>query len=107
MHEGYCVKCKAKKPISNAIEEIMKNGRKAVKGKCPDCGVVMFKILGSKAASPNPSPLESTPAPAAAARPADHGHSTASASVPGHSEASAAAPAIHQPVKPGANPCPG
>ncbi len=48
MHEGYCVKCKAKKPISEAVEEIMKNGRKAVKGKCPDCGVVMFKILGGK-----------------------------------------------------------
>jgi hypothetical protein len=31
----------------------MKNGRKAIKGKCPTCGVVMFKILGgSKAAAP-------------------------------------------------------
>lgn len=49
MSEGYCVKCKAKKPIANAIEETMKNGRKAVKGKCPTCGVVMFKILGGKA----------------------------------------------------------
>lgn len=47
--EGYCVKCKAKKPIAEAVEEVMKNGRKAVKGKCPDCGVVMFKILGGKA----------------------------------------------------------
>jgi ribosomal protein S27E len=28
----------------------MKNGRKAIKGKCPTCGVVMFKILGGKAA---------------------------------------------------------
>jgi ribosomal protein S27E len=27
----------------------MKNGRKAIKGKCPTCGVVMFKILGGKA----------------------------------------------------------
>ena len=48
MTEGYCVKCKAKKPIAEAVEEVMKNGRRAVKGKCPDCGVVMFKILGSK-----------------------------------------------------------
>lgn len=27
----------------------MKNGRKAIKGKCPVCGVGMFKILGGKA----------------------------------------------------------
>jgi hypothetical protein len=26
----------------------MKNGRKAIKGRCPTCGVVMFKILGGK-----------------------------------------------------------
>lgn len=51
MLEGYCVKCKAKKPISEAVEEVMKNGRKAVKGKCPTCGAVMFKILGGKAAA--------------------------------------------------------
>ena len=48
MPEGYCVKCKAKKEIVNAVEEVMKNGRKAIKGKCPDCGTVMFKMLGGK-----------------------------------------------------------
>lgn len=48
MHEGYCVKCKAKKPIGEATEETMKNGRKAVKGKCQTCGAVMVKILGGK-----------------------------------------------------------
>ena len=52
MAEGYCVKCKAKKEIADGVEEIMKNGRKAIKGKCPTCGVVMFKILGGKAATP-------------------------------------------------------
>jgi hypothetical protein len=46
MAEGYCFKCKAKKEIAEAVEETMKNGRKAIKGKCPTCGVVMFKILG-------------------------------------------------------------
>ena len=50
MPEGYCVKCKAKKEIADAVEELMKNGRKAIKGKCPTCGVVMIKILGGKAA---------------------------------------------------------
>ena len=59
MSEGYCVKCKAKKEISNGVEETMKNGRKAIKGKCPTCGAVMFKILGKSAAAPaasNPPP---------------------------------------------------
>jgi uncharacterized Zn finger protein (UPF0148 family) len=55
MAEGYCFKCKAKKEIVEAVEEIMKNGRKAIKGKCPTCGAVMFKILGSKAAAVTPS----------------------------------------------------
>jgi hypothetical protein len=56
MPEGYCVKCKAKKEIIDGVEETMKNGRKAIKGKCPTCGTVMFKILGGKAAAPAPAP---------------------------------------------------
>jgi len=65
MPEGYCVKCKAKKEIADAVEELMKNGRKAIKGKCPTCGVVMFKILGGKAASPAATPAPATPESAA------------------------------------------
>ena len=68
MAEGYCVKCKAKKPIADAVEETMKNGRKAVKGKCPTCGAVMFKILGGKAAAvaaPVPAPPAAATPPAA------------------------------------------
>lgn len=44
--EGYCVKCKAKKEIKEGAEVTMKNGRKAMKGKCPSCGTGMFRILG-------------------------------------------------------------
>jgi ribosomal protein S27E len=62
MPEGYCVKCKAKKEIVEAVEETMKNGRKAIKGKCPTCGVVMFKILGGKAAVATPSTEKPDPA---------------------------------------------
>jgi Zn finger protein HypA/HybF involved in hydrogenase expression len=59
MPEGYCVKCKAKKEIVDAVEEVMKNGRRAIKGKCPTCGTVMFKILGGKAATPaSPAPAK-------------------------------------------------
>jgi hypothetical protein len=63
MPEGYCVKCKAKKEISNAVEETMKNGRKAIKGKCPTCGTVMFKILGGKATPPASETPPSEPPP--------------------------------------------
>ena len=44
--EGYCVKCKAKREISNGKETTMKNGRKAMKGSCPNCSTGMFRILG-------------------------------------------------------------
>ena len=46
MSQGYCVKCKAKKEMADAKEVTMKNGRKAMKGKCPDCGTGMDRILG-------------------------------------------------------------
>jgi hypothetical protein len=65
MAEGYCVKCKAKNEIADGVEETMKNGRKAIKGKCPVCGTVMFKILGGKAAAA-PAPTSPAPAPAPA-----------------------------------------
>jgi len=47
--EGYCVKCKAKRKISNPQQVKMANGRPALKGVCPVCGTGMFKIL-----PPNP-----------------------------------------------------
>lgn len=99
MPEGYCVKCKAKKEIAEAVEEVMKNGRKAIKGRCPTCGVVMFKILGGKAvvashapvasdaaagaAQPTPSAASAPPPPAPAAVPTDQpGSDAASVSSP-------------------------
>jgi len=71
MTEGYCVKCKAKKEIAEGVEEVMKNGRRAIKGKCPTCGTVMFKILGKVATAPKepeapvppPSPAADSPSP--------------------------------------------
>jgi len=64
MPEGYCVKCKAKKEIIDAVEETMKNGRKAIKGKCPTCGTVMFKILGGKGSTTTVASEPSAPQPA-------------------------------------------
>jgi len=56
MAEGYCVKCKTKNEISGAVEETMKNGRRAIKGKCPVCGTVIFKFLAGKTPSDPPPP---------------------------------------------------
>jgi len=63
MAEGYCVKCKAKKEIANGVEETMKNGRKAIKGKCPTCGTVMFKILGKAGSIESHKPESKAEAP--------------------------------------------
>ena len=43
---AYCVKCKAKREMKDEQEVTMKNGRKAVKGKCPTCGTGTYSILG-------------------------------------------------------------
>ena len=42
---AYCVKCKSNKEIKDAQQVKMKNGRSAMKGKCPDCGTGMYRIL--------------------------------------------------------------
>ncbi len=46
--QGYCLKCKKKQEIAESKEVTMKNGKKAIKGKCPICTTGMYKILGKK-----------------------------------------------------------
>ncbi len=46
MAKGYCVKCKTQREIKNAKDITMKNGRKAIKGECPNCGTKVFRIGG-------------------------------------------------------------
>ena len=43
--EVYCVKCKAKKTITEHEIVTTKNNRKMAKGKCPDCGTGVNKFL--------------------------------------------------------------
>jgi len=45
---GFCLKCRQPKEIKNEENITMKNGLKAVKGKCPDCGTKVFRILGKE-----------------------------------------------------------
>lgn len=42
---GWCVKCRGKREIDNPKRVKMKNGRYALKGKCPKCGTGMYRIL--------------------------------------------------------------
>lgn len=59
---AYCVKCKAKKEISEAQEVITKRGTKALTGKCPDCGTKMFRFVPKSKAAPveEQKPLEAS-----------------------------------------------
>jgi hypothetical protein len=42
--DGYCVKCRKKVEIENPQPVVLKNGKKATKGKCSVCGTGVFKI---------------------------------------------------------------
>jgi DNA-directed RNA polymerase subunit RPC12/RpoP len=46
MPEARCMKCKKQVEIKDPEEVVLKNGMKAVKGVCPDCGTKVFRILG-------------------------------------------------------------
>lgn len=48
--EAWCVKCKAAREIDDPELVSMKNGRSAAKGKCPQCGAVLYKILSRECA---------------------------------------------------------
>ena len=41
MASMYCVKCRAKRDDPSAVAVTMKNGKPAMKGKCPVCGTEM------------------------------------------------------------------
>ena len=46
MAEAYCVKDKKKVEIKDPTPIIMKNGKPATKGICPECGGSVFRIGG-------------------------------------------------------------
>jgi predicted nucleic acid-binding Zn-ribbon protein len=45
---AYCVKEKAQKPMKDAHEVILKNGKHAMQGVCSSCGTKMMKFISSK-----------------------------------------------------------
>lgn len=44
MVKGYCVKCRQSREIKDAKPVKLKNGKPAMKGKCPVCGTGMMRI---------------------------------------------------------------
>lgn len=42
--EGYCLKCRSKREIQDAVQVTLKNGRPATQGKCPVCSTKMTRI---------------------------------------------------------------
>jgi len=46
MTEAYCVKCKKKVQMKDGSETKTKKGTRMMKGKCPECGTTVCRILG-------------------------------------------------------------
>lgn len=43
--EAYCVVCRRKVKMVNEKTVKLKNGRRAAKGKCPNCGTTVYRFL--------------------------------------------------------------
>ena len=48
MDEVYCPECRTKRGIVQREEEVMKNGRRVMKGRCTSCNASIIKILCQK-----------------------------------------------------------
>lgn len=42
---GFCMRCRAKRPMAHAQRTVTKRGQPAYKGVCPVCGAKMFRML--------------------------------------------------------------
>ncbi len=51
---AYCVKEKTLKPMKDAKEVTLKNGKHAMQGVCSSCGTKMMKFVSAKKAMPAP-----------------------------------------------------
>ncbi len=59
---AYCVKEKAQKPMKDAHEVTLKNGKHAMQGICASCGTKMMKFISAKKANPTSDNNEPSPA---------------------------------------------
>jgi hypothetical protein len=44
MAEAYCLKCRAMREIKNSEPVVLKNHRRAVRGRCSVCGNKLFRL---------------------------------------------------------------
>ena len=44
MVEAFCVKCKEKVEIKKPQQVILKNNRPAIKGSCPNCKTITYRM---------------------------------------------------------------
>ena len=45
--QAYCFKCREERVIQEAEAVVMKNGRHGFRGKCPECGRKLFRVVQS------------------------------------------------------------
>ncbi len=64
---AYCVKEKAQKPMNDAKEVTLKNGKLAMQGICSSCGTKMMKFISSKKPAATAAPVASPTAQGMAA----------------------------------------
>jgi len=48
--EGYCVKCREKRTVTDGKVETTEKGRRMAKGTCPVCGTKVNRFLPNEAA---------------------------------------------------------
>ncbi len=54
---AYCVKEKASKPMKDAQQVTLKNGKLAMSGVCSSCGTKMMKFISAKKEPVAPMPV--------------------------------------------------
>jgi hypothetical protein len=69
---AYCVKEKAQKPMKDAHEVTLKNGKHAMQGTCASCGTKMMKFVSSKKNTTEPKPPTPPVEPGPSNAPAEH-----------------------------------
>jgi hypothetical protein len=65
---AYCVKEKAQKPMNDAKQVTLKNGKLAMQGVCSSCGTKMMKFISSKKPIAEPAAVKAEPAAAVPAK---------------------------------------
>jgi hypothetical protein len=51
MTEAYCSECCERREMVDAVEDVMKNGKRTIQGKCVTCGEPVFKVVPSQSTS--------------------------------------------------------